>query len=148
MNRRVTLGLVVAGTTVISIAALAAARNDTDVPEGPEVDFCPTQEQAEAHLEQYGFDYKPTVECDVPEEGDGDPSGEPAPDDNLSSDEADAYYDEQLRAAEPLPDSDGDPTTIEGKLPDGREVTVIVEAGNPEEFEGMDIDEYAAGDYP
>lgn len=151
MNGRMKFGLAVAMVAIAGVAAVAMAATEDggEVPRGPEVDFCPTPDQTEAHLKQYGFDYKPTVECSVDEPGDSDPSGaEPTGDDALSGPEADKYYDEQLKDAKPLPDSDGDPTTIEGKLSDGREVTVILETSNPEQFRGMDIDEYAAGEYP
>jgi hypothetical protein len=106
------------------------AANDASargVPRGPKVDFCPTPEQTEAHLRRYGFDYKPTVACT--RGGRAAPPSRPIrddPDDALSDEEACKRDKALLRNAEPLPDRDGDPKTLEGRLSDGREVIVGV----------------------
>jgi hypothetical protein len=59
-----------------------------------------------------------------------------------------AYEDALLESARPAPDTDGDPTTIEGVLPDGRPVGVVVQTSKPEAYEGVDIDEFASGRSP
>lgn len=57
-----------------------------------------------------------------------------------------AFEDALLESAKPAPDVDGDPTTIEGVLPDGRETVVTIQTAVPEQFQGIDIDEFAAGE--
>lgn len=65
MKRRTRSGLVAAGSglAMMTDVGIAFAASGLDLPEGPYIDFCPSTEQIEAHLEQYGFDYKPTVAC-------------------------------------------------------------------------------------
>jgi hypothetical protein len=115
------------------------------VPEGPSVDFCPTREQTEAHLQQYGFDYKPTVGCKL---DDGTPTEVPSsPGDtdpaDLSNEQACEHQKELLKSATPLPDSDNNPATMAGKLPDGREVIVHVMTDDPKQFEGQTVNDQA-----
>jgi hypothetical protein len=117
------------------------------VPRGPEVDFCPTEEQTELHGQIYGFDYKPTVYCGA----DGPPqptSPGTAPEDKMTQPERLQQDKEELESAKPLPDSDGDPTTIEGELPDGRHIIIGVSTENPEHFKGMTPKQFAEEVYP
>lgn len=118
---------------------------DSDVPEGPYVDFCPTLEQTEAHLKQYGFDYKPTVFCGSEDGGGGTTTGSDW--DDLPASEREERENALLKSAEPAPDKDGDPTTIEGTLPDGRPIVISVSTSTPEKFEGMTPAEYVETQY-
>lgn len=68
--------------------------------------------------------------------------------DDLSDSDRTAYEDALLKSARPAPDADGDPTTIEGVLPDGRPIAIDVQTSKPGAYEGVDIDEFAAGDGP
>ncbi len=115
------------------------------LPAGPEVDFCPTQAQAEAHLAQYGFDDKPTVPCGV--DGQVVPAGEipvgAEIDVPLSPAVVKARDDAFLRTLMPLPDSDGDPSTIEGLTPEGGEAAIFVQTTDPERFRGMTPRQFA-----
>lgn len=126
---------------------VAAAQGDESlpaeahgVPRGPEVGFCPTREQTEVHAEVYGFDYKPTVPCDsddvVPPAG-----GSPDLDDQPAQERM-AAQDELLKSATPLPNLDGDPTTIEGELPGDKRVSILVHTQRPELYRGMNLDEF------
>ncbi|UJA21244.1 hypothetical protein HJD18_14160 [Thermoleophilia bacterium SCSIO 60948] len=114
--------------------------NPGGVPEGPEVNFCPTHEQTEAHLDRYGFDYKPTVPCTR----DGElEEVEPAPSDPYAGETNSEIVQEQnqdLRQAEPVPPTDNDPSTIEGETPNGNDVTIELLVPPEEE---MNIDEFA-----
>jgi hypothetical protein len=140
---------------VVSVAAVALAHDDggrsapsqpaptedpvarSDVPEGPYVDFCPTPEQTEAHLKQYGFDYKPTVLCtregqipEAPRGGDGD-------EDNLADSDRMARQDAEIRSSKRLPDLDNNPGTIEAELPNGQRLQIVPYTDDPERFRGM-----------
>lgn len=116
-------------TVAIAFAAIGIATAQESepepVPEGPEIAFCPSQEQSEAHLAQYGFDYKPTVACEG-EELAAKPV-EPMPDDpdgDLGGDALMEKMADELSRAEPLPDSDDNPNTLEGELPSGRRIEI------------------------
>jgi hypothetical protein len=127
-------------------AAPQDTSNNADVPKGPYVDFCPTLEQTEAHLKLYGFDYKPTVACTA--EGKVAPSSSPVPadpEDALSDEEACKKEKADLLDAQPLPDDDGDPTTLRGKHPDGGEFIMGVMASEAyaQKLQGMDIHDFA-----
>jgi hypothetical protein len=128
-----------------STAQGAGSSSAVDVPKGPEVDFCPTREQTQAHLEQYGFDYKPTVGCYLSR---GEPTRAPsAPSDgdpaDLPAAQACEHQKQLLESAKPLPDSDNNPATMAGKLPDGREVIVHVMTDDPKQFEDQTINDQA-----
>lgn len=125
-----------------------------DVPRGPEVDFCPTPEQAQAHLEEYGFDYKPTVICtaegevDVPE---GFVQADKEPEKKLTKEEERAQLKEEkelLKSAKRAPEKDGDPATIEYVLPNGDEGTIYVQTSRPHLYEDMTPAEFAEEVYP
>jgi hypothetical protein len=144
--------------TAVGVAVAAAGGGDSPespesgvrgegVPEGPFVDFCPTPEQVEAHLDKYGFDYKPTVPCTV--------EGEPAaptpvqledtaadPDEDVSAKERCALAKDRWLSGKPLPDADDDALSIEYETADGQETAVQV-FGDPKVHEGMSIDEFA-----
>ncbi len=111
------------------------------LPEGPSIDFCPTTEQIEAHLEKYGFDYKPTVTCG--ENGQEVDAGESHPVD--MDKEREALRDALLTATR-APDTDGDPLTMEVVLADGTEMTIIVD-GDPSLFEGISPADLANGNF-
>jgi hypothetical protein len=103
----------------------AGGPNPEAVPQGPEVDFCPTPEQVEEHFKLYGFDYKPTVSCT--REGEVKPAGQLLPDDPdeaLSDKEACEREKDLLLSAVPLRLHDHNPRTLYGRLPDGREIIV------------------------
>lgn len=106
------------------------------VPEGPFIDFCPTTEQIEAHLQQYGFDYKPTVACT--EDGVELPAGD---DDALTAAESEAQLRAALDGATIGPDKDGDPRTVDLVLADGSGGTIFINADDPKEYEDMTIEE-------
>jgi hypothetical protein len=53
-----------------------------------------------------------------------------------------------LQSLRPGGDSDGDPRTIEGVAPDGREVLIFIQTGEPRLFEGMTPAEFAETAYP
>lgn len=123
-----------------SAASPESGTRGEGVPEGPYVDFCPTPEQTEEHLKLYGFDYKPTVACTR--------EGEPAPptdeqradsaddpDAGLSGDELAARLKEELLNAEPAPNPDGDPSTIDYITDDGRRAQIEVFGSVPGEGE-------------
>lgn len=61
--------------------------------------------------------------------------------DDLPDRQRSAYEDALVESAAPAPDRDGDPTTIAGVLPDGRKMSVIMQTSQPQDFEGVDIDE-------
>lgn len=124
----------------IPVVAIAAEQSEMDVPKGPVIDFCPTVKQSEAHLEQFGFDYKP----DPPNGGvcsrDGlvmppeDPIKEPA---EQSPEELCREEKREYVASKPLPDEDRDPLTFDGETPDGNIVSVMID-GDPAAFKGID----------
>jgi hypothetical protein len=120
----------------------AQPADQAEVPEGPFIDFCPTTEQIEAHLEKYGFDYKPTVACG--ENGEELEAGESQPVDVDIEREA---LREALLTATRAPDTDGDPLTMEVVLADGTEVTIQI-FGDPKLFEDMTPANLARGDFP
>ena len=130
-----------------SAASPESGERGVGVPRGPFIDFCPSAEQTEAHLKQYGFEYKPVgVACN--REGEVAPPATPIPDDpddSLSDKEACERDKQELLSAEPLDDHDGDPTTLRGRLPNGAEVIVGITASKDyaEKLRGMNIREYA-----
>lgn len=64
--------------------------------------------------------------------------------DDLPDEERVAYEDQLLESLAPRPDEDGDPATLEGVLPDGRETSIIIQTEHPEKFEGMTVDDFGA----
>lgn len=147
---KVGIALIAAGLTVfgvLGIAALAQTGGGSqalDVPPGPSIDFCPTTDQIEAHLKEYGFDYKPTVPCgengeELPPVADpSDPPNEQA----LFAKEKKA-----IATATRAPDADGDPLSIELVLADGSKTTVFVD-GDPKLFKDITPAELAEVLYP
>lgn len=61
--------------------------------------------------------------------------------DDLPDAERQAYEDQLIEALRPAPDKDGDPTTLEGVLPDGRTGTIIIQTDDPEKYEGKTVDD-------
>lgn len=129
----------------------ALGRSTGQVPAGPEVDFCPSAEQIQEHLRTHGFDYKPTVPCTA----DGravrpapDPEDAAYSDEQLSKQERQARRKGMLQSARRLPDSDGDPATLEGVLPDGRKFVIFVSTNDPERYKDMAFDQFAREMYP
>lgn len=156
MNVRSKMGSVGAGVALatLTILGLASAQTPGDnpsgdsPPRGPFVDFCPTAEQTEAHLIEYGFDYKPTVACTSEGEVQGSSSDAPADQSAQESDEAWMARDKAfLQSLKPGPDRDGDPSTIEGVAPDGAPVTIFIQ-GEPGWFGEMTPAEFAELMYP
>jgi hypothetical protein len=117
------------------------------LPKAPFVDFCPTPEQVEQHMQVYGFDYKPTVACNregefqaqTPEQG-ADAAQDP--DEGLSAAETCKLDKTHFLSAKPLPDRDGDAAPFEGVLPDGREIVVQVFA-DPASLKGQTLRDLA-----
>jgi hypothetical protein len=160
MNTRTKLGLVGAGAafTTLAILGLASAQTppggppDERPPRGPYVDFCPTPEQVESHLAEYGFDYKPTVACTS--EGKAvsvagsraDASGaQSAQESDQAAPAREKAFLKSLRRGR---DTDGDPATMEAVGPDGEEVVILIQTGRPQLFEGMTPAEFAEKVYP
>jgi len=119
------------------------------LPPGPYVDFCPTPEQAEAHLALYGFDYKPTVACsregEVAAGQSSDASRARANERDPEAQKREKTFLQSLRRG---PDTDGDPATMEAVGPDGEEVLILIQTGDPEQFRGMTPAEFASRVYP
>lgn len=136
-----TLASALATTAIVGVAFAAGP----DVPEGPYIDFCPTADQIEAHLEKYGFDYKPTVAC-------GESGQEvTGPGDSEASESDDVVFSrekERLLAAKRGPDLDGDPSTIEVIYADGTESTIFIQTDNPKYWDSLTLDEIAEILYP
>ncbi|MEX0755303.1 MAG: hypothetical protein WD556_09365 [Actinomycetota bacterium] len=135
------LGSAAIASVVIGVASAGSNGTEAGVPEGPYVDFCPTTEQIEAHLEKYGFDYKPTVPC-------GEGGQELATDGNTVEPEEEAEEKAFLESARRAPDTDGDPATMEIKLPDGEEGVIYINTDNPERYKDMTPAEFAEEVYP
>jgi len=141
------LVLVLFGTAAAVAVAWGGGAEGTaatsDVPEGPEVNFCPTPQQTEEHLKAYGFDYKPTVSCTADGQVDSAPAQDPAepadPDSGLSQPERDQQEKQALLNARAVP-SDGDTCTIDGEYRDGEKVGILLmgpcptEEVTPQEF--------------
>lgn len=130
-----------------SAASPETGTRGVGVPEGPFVDFCPTPEQTDLHMQIYGFDYKPTVACTregEPVAPTPEPSPEAAqdPDEGLSAAQTCEIDKTSLQSAKPLPDRDGDPLTREGVLPDGRQIVVDV-FGDPDSLKGQTLRDLA-----
>lgn len=130
----------------IPILAIAAGRPNQDVPRGPVIDFCPSPEQIDAHLAEYGFDYKPQPPNGAVCSRDGevrapsDPAEDPTPvsEEERCRDQRQAYLE-----SEPLPDEDNDPLTFYGRKRNGGSVGVSID-GEPKALEGVeDIHDYA-----
>ena len=123
-------------------------------PRGPFVDFCPTPEQVEDHLAEYGFDYKPTVPCTdgVQRESTAAAARHPDPPERGAANETDPQAKARekafLKSLTRGPEEDGNPATIEAVAPDGEEVTIIIQTSNPELFRGMTPAEWAERVYP
>ena len=157
MNIRSKMGSVGAGVVLatLTILGLASAQTPGDnpsgdsPPRGPFVDFCPTAEQTEAHLSEYGFDYKPTVACTSEGEVQGSSSDAPADQGAQESDEAWLAREKaDLQSLKLGPDTDGDPRTMEVVFPDGTPGTIFIQTGDPEFFRGMTPAEFAERMYP
>lgn len=145
--------LAVTGGAIASLGALglASAGPGERPPRGPFVDFCPTPEQVEAHLEEYGFDYKPKRVCGI--EGEVERGGPGMVQDNPGRDhESDqaamAREKALLKSLTRGPETDGNPATIEAVTPEGEEVQIIVQTSDPSLFEGMTPAEFAEQVYP
>ena len=138
------VSLATAGWGATTPPSEATAVDESGVPEGPFIDFCPTQEQIEAHLEKYGFDYKPSVAC-------AEDGKELAPADDaeegVSEEELFASEKQALLTATRAPDTDGDPLTMEIILADGTRTTIFID-GDPKLFKDMTPAEYAQIVYP
>lgn len=164
MKQRLTFGGVVLAAVAPAIVAVAIAQTDgteagdssaapesgtpgVGVPEGPYVDFCPNPEQVDAHLERYGTDYKPTVDCG-PDDGAAPIDPTRSDDDDLPDAVRRAKEKTDLLASRPGQDVDGDPTTIEGVSPDGRDFVISVATTNPQLYRGMTPAEFARKFYP
>lgn len=158
MNRRRLVPCAIAtGATLAALALFGIANAESRtansseelVPRGPYVDFCPTPEQTEAHLIVYGFDYKPMVACTregevIPAQG-PDVSGAHANErDPVALDREKAF----LKSLRRGPDTDGNPATIESVGPDGEDVVILIQTGDPEQFRGMTPAEFAEKVYP
>ncbi len=154
------LALVGATGAFASLALLGLASAQTPdgessaegTPRGPYVDFCPTREQVEEHLNEYGFDYKPTVACSsegevvVPREPRAASGSDRAADESNRA--AMAREKAFLQSLEPGPDTDGDPGTIEGIGPEGQEVVIYVQTSRPQDFADVTPAEFAEEVYP
>jgi hypothetical protein len=132
--------------TFITAAALttlvgASFAAGPDIPRGPSIDFCPTTEQIEAHLEEYGFDYKPTVACG--EDGQEFTGTTQAGEAEVSEAARFEQERERLLTAKRGPDVDGDPRTIEIIYSDGTEAGIIVQTDNPEYWDKLTPKELA-----
>jgi len=133
-----------------ALAGSSAARPQSGergvgVPEGPFVDFCPSPEQTEEHLERYGFDAKPTVPCSA--DGEVAPPQDPIPDDpddDLSSAERLQQEKEDLLSAQPLPDPTGEGCAVRGEKPDGEIIEIQLMVCQP----GLTLDEFIEQVYP
>lgn len=145
--------LIATGSALVTFAAISVAvagsgapsLEGVGTPKGPYVDFCPTLEQTEAHLAEYGFDYKPTVVCGE----DGKViSSDTGSDDVLTDSEAFAQDKALLKSAKRLPDTDGDPATMEIELPDGSKGVIYINTGDPEHYRDMSPAEFAEEMYP
>jgi len=121
---------------------------EADLPAGPSVDFCPSPEQTEAHFAKYGFDYKPTLACTREGEVESSETTTGTSTDDLADELLQAEEKALLKSARPARDDDGNPATIEGVLPDGREILIIVQTEHPEEYEGMTPSGFADRYYP
>lgn len=143
--------MVVLGSALVTVAAglgvtaYAVSADREAIDPGPEIDYCPATEQIEAHFEEYGLDYKPTVPCGEDEqEVMATPDGD---EESVSEDELFAAEREELLSATRAPEADGDPLTMEIVLEDGTKKTIFIE-GNPRLFEGMTPAELAELLYP
>lgn len=152
MSGKATQIAVAVGTAVVTFVLITmatvgfgAAPQQTELPKGPYIDFCPTHEQIETHLEQYGFDYKPTVACT--EDGEELAPSNNGGEESVTEEELFAAEKEALLTATRAPDTDGDPLTMEIVLADGTKTTIYID-GNPEFFKGMTPAEYAKMIYP
>ncbi len=155
MNRRIPLAVGAATGGVLAMVVVAGTANPQvespgagsgePLPAGPHVDFCPTLEQAEAHLAQYGFDYKPTVACGSEGEVSVPPGSGVGANSPADLPDPDAWEREKafLESVRPAPDADNDPRTIEGIAPDGAPVTILIQTSDPELFKGMTPAEFA-----
>jgi hypothetical protein len=143
LSRSGILSFITAGalTTVVGVSFAASG---PDIPPGPSIDFCPTIEQIEAHLEEYGFDYKPTVPCgENGEELTGRESSAES-ESSVSMDQSREDLRQALLTARLAPDEDGDPLTMEIVLEDGSEATVHI-FGDASLFEDVTPAELARG---
>jgi hypothetical protein len=153
MGRSTRLGLVLGGllaATAAVVFGLASAQTPDPLPKGPYVDFCPTPEQTAAHMEQYGFDYKPTVPCTAdgevevaPGQAERQATQAPVPETVQRAREKSDMS--RMRRA---PDTDGNPATLEAVTPEGEPVTIYIQTSEPERFRGMTPAEFARKVYP
>ena len=142
MKPRTRTGLVAAGSglAMMTVEGIAFAASGLDLPEGPYIDFCPSTEQIEAHLEQYGFDYKPTAACG--EDGVALPDTGAAEAGALTPAEVEAQDRAALEGAARGADVDGDPRTMEIVYPDGSGGTIFISTEDPTRFKYMTPEEF------
>ena len=143
-----TAGLVAAAVVglVVTGGSLAQSGDSDDrlaaePPPASAVSYCPTPQQATTHLQQSGSDYKPSVTCTVNGPVDPHQVGERG---NAPAPPTAAEMCLQARSAKPLPNTDGDPLTVEGQLPDGS-VTRMEIMGDPRILAGKTINDVARG---
>ena len=159
MKGRVRALAIATGSAVVTIALVMMATagsgatpqqagdaqpaDQTGLPEGPFIDFCPTTEQIEAHLDKYGFDYKPTVPC-------GENGQELAVGGGSKPVDEEELFESRkkdLLSATLAPDADGNPLTMEIILADGTAAILFIDEV-PELYEDMTPAEYAELTYP
>lgn len=105
------------------------------VPKGPRISFCPSPEQSDAHLEQYGFDYKPQLPEGIACTDTGEyhvPAGTEVPDPPKIP-ERDRCEQPRAKQLSAVPIPNDDPLTMEGELRDGTRVGVSID-GSAEHF--------------
>lgn len=139
------VALATAGSGASPREADTQAVDQTGLPEGPFIDFCPTMEQIDAHLDKYGFDYKPTVPCG--ENGEELKTSADEQGDLMSEQELNDARKQELLSATLAPDKDGSPLTMEMILADGTEAVLFID-GDPEVYKDMTPAEYAELTYP
>jgi hypothetical protein len=148
MRLRSRKAMLVLGSACVTVAAglgltaYAVSSGQEATDPGPIIDYCPTTEQIEVHLAEYGFDYKPTVVCGE--------DGDKVSDERGETDPADVSYDtakQAIRTATRAPDADGDPLTVELVLADGAKKTITI-FGDPKFIEGLTPAELAEVLYP
>jgi hypothetical protein len=132
------LGVACLAVSVVLTASALAIAGDDSVDEGPSIDYCPTTDQVEAHWEQYGFDYKPTVPC-------GENGEELESVGTVTTTDAEAIAEDRalLESARLGEDVDGDPRTMEIVLPDGSGGTVFISTTDPDHYRNMTPSEFA-----
>jgi hypothetical protein len=140
--QRTRSSLLVLGGAIGAVAIVGVSFGASS-SEGRFIDFCPTTEQTEAHLQQYGYDYKPTVVCG--EDGqEAVTSGSSRP---IDTEQLLREWREALLHSTRALDTDGDPLSMEIILPDGTETTIQI-FGNADVFKNMTPQDLANGNFP